>query len=70
MLLKKYANSPAYAHVVWMDDDQATGIFGVKSDVNNISTVNNAVYTLQGIRVNQLKKGQLYIMNGKKFIAK
>ena len=70
MLLKKYANDPAYARVIWMDDDQATGIFGVKSDVNNIATVNNAVYTLQGIRVNQLQKGQLYIMNGKKFIAK
>ena len=70
MLLKKYENAPAYAHVVWLDDDQATGIFGVKSDVNNIATVNNAVYTLQGIRVNQLQKGQLYIMNGKKFIAK
>ena len=70
MLLKKYENAPAYAHVVWLDDDQATGIFGVKSDVKNISTVDNAVYTLQGVRVNQLQKGQLYIMNGKKFIAK
>ena len=70
MLLKKYENAPAYAHVVWLDDDQATGIFGVKSDVKNISTVDNAVYTLQGVRVTQLNKGQLYIMNGKKFIAK
>ena len=70
MLLKKYENAPAYAHVVWLDDDQATGIFGVKGDVSNIATVNNAVYTLQGVRVNQLQKGQLYIMNGKKFIAK
>ena len=73
MLLKHYEGSPAAARVVWMDDDQATGIFGVKAETNKKNLVDdNAIYTLQGVRVNSfaLKKGQVYIQGGKKFIFK
>ena len=29
----------------------------------------DAIYNLQGVRVDNTVKGQVYIMNGKKFIA-
>jgi len=77
MLLKHYAASAsAPAHVIWMDADPAndpnvTGIFEVKQSVSeNSNKFNNAIYTLQGVRVSQTTKGQIYIQNGKKFIAK
>ena len=74
MLLKKYTGSPAAARVVWMDEDQATGIFSVKTDdaTKKNFVEDNAIYTLQGVRVNPfaLKKGQIYIQGGKKFIFK
>jgi len=73
MLLKHYAGSPAAARVVWMDDDQATGIFGVKTETNKKNFVeDDAIYTLQGVRVSPyvLQKGKIYIQGGKKFIFK
>jgi len=77
MLLKHYATSAsAPAHVIWMDADPATdpnvtGIFEIKQSVSeNNNKFSNAIYTLQGVRVSQTSKGQIYIQNGKKFIAK
>jgi hypothetical protein len=67
-LLKNYGDDAAPARVVWLDDSQATAIFGVK-EVKNAEG-NDAIYNLQGIRVSAPVKGQLYIQNGKKFIAK
>ena len=73
MLLKKYtAAAPAPAHVVWMDDasdETITGILEVKQNAKNNSNANNAIYNLQGIRVNGTQKG-IYIMNGKKYVVK
>ncbi len=46
------------------EDDLATGIESI------ISTVNGAIYDLQGRRIAQPVKGQMYIMGGKKFIQK
>ena len=72
MLLKKYTGAPAAANVLWLDDatdDMITGILNVKHDVKN-NAQNGAIYTLQGVRVSQTTKGQIYIQNGKKFIAK
>jgi hypothetical protein len=73
MLLKKYTDGPTYApYLVWLDDasdSEITAILQTKSDIKN-NAGNNAIYTLQGIRVSQTQKGQIYIMNGKKFIAK
>ena len=67
MLLKKYEGAPAAARVVWMDDAEATAIYGVK-EVKPV--VDGAIYTLQGVRVSAPVKGQIYIQNGKKFIAR
>ena len=73
MLLKKYTDGPTYSpYLVWLDDasdSEITAILQTKSDVKN-NAGNNAIYTLQGVRVSQTQKGQIYIMNGKKFIAK
>ena len=66
MLLRKTTGAAA-ARVIWLDDSEATAIFAVK-DVNSVE--NNAIYTLQGVRVSAPVKGQIYIQNGKKFIAK
>ena len=68
MMLRKTTGSSA--KVVWMDDAEATGIFDVKNDVKAEKIGDNAIYTLQGVRVSEPQKGQIYIMNGKKFIAK
>lgn len=66
-LLAKF-NDDAEARVIWLDSDsEVTAILGVKNEVN--SSNNSAIYNLQGLRVNTLQKGQLYIQNGKKFIA-
>lgn len=46
-------------------DDYEEDITGIK-EVNVIS--NNKVYTVNGTQVNEMKKGQLYIINGKKII--
>lgn len=67
MLLKKYEGAPAAANVVWMDDSEATGIFGITEKKTVVE--DGAIYTLQGVRVSATQKGQIYIMNGKKFIA-
>lgn len=46
--------------------DTSTGI----SEITNENTASDAVYTLQGVRVSNPVKGQIYIKNGKKFIMK
>ena len=51
-----------------MTVDEATAIQSVSR--GTISEDDGTVYTLQGVRVTQLKKGSLYIRNGKKFIAR
>ena len=67
MLLKKYTGGAAAARIVWMDDAEATAIYGVK-EIKRVE--DGAIYTLQGVRVKSVNKGQIYIQNGKKFIAK
>jgi len=68
MLLKKYTGEPAAARVVWMgEDENVTAILGVKKNVKKFEA--DAIYNLQGVRVDNTVKGQVYIMNGKKFIA-
>ena len=72
MLLQKYDNAAAPAHVVWLDDateGEITGILTVKDNANNV-VKSDAIYTLQGVRVSEMQKGQIYIVNGKKYIAK
>lgn len=58
--------SASPARIVWLDEAQATAIYGVK-EVKNVEE--GAIYNLQGVRVSNPTKG-LYIQNGKKFIVK
>lgn len=66
MLLKHYDGAAAAARVVWMDDAEATAIYGVK-EVKTVT--NDAIYNLAGQKVNASYKG-VVIKNGKKYIQK
>lgn len=57
------------ARIVWLDETQATAIFGVKELKAKANAKNGVIYNLQGVRVNTPSKG-LYIMDGKKYIVK
>jgi hypothetical protein len=61
VLGKKSAS--ARLNVIWDDEDTTTGIETIANEVEN-----GTVYNLQGVRVNNMKKGQLYIKDGKKFV--
>lgn len=65
----KVTEETAAARVMWMDYDQTTSIFGVTEKVVN-NAKSAAIYNLQGVRVSAPVKGQIYIQNGKKFMAK
>ena len=75
MLLKHYEGDAAAApRVVWLDadpdtDPNTTGIFEMKQSLKSDSKYNNAMYNLQGVRVNGAQKG-IYILNGKKYVVK
>ena len=69
-LLNNYGNAGGAARVIWLDYEQATAIFGVKAiNANAEGNNNNAIYNLQGIRVEKATKG-IYIQNGKKIVVK
>lgn len=57
-------------------DNVSLKIYNKKSPVLGVSKVttrgtgNGAVYDLEGRKVQKLQKGQIYIQNGKKFIAR
>ena len=75
MLLKKYKDltTTTAAHVVWLDDateGEITGILTVKDNAKNVAAKSEGIYTLQGVRVSEMQKGNIYIVNGKKYIAK
>jgi hypothetical protein len=56
----------AAARIVWLDEDQATAIYGVK-EVKSVE--NEAIYNLAGQKVSASYKG-FVIKNGKKYIQK
>ena len=66
---KAAEDATSNARIVWLDDAQATAIFGVKELNAKANAENGAIYNLQGVRVNTPSKG-LYIMNGKKYVVK
>lgn len=68
-LLKNYNEAEAPARVIWLDEAQATAIFGVKGVNVKEALRNGAIYNMQGIRVDGTQKG-IYIQNGKKFVVK
>lgn len=56
----------ARMNVIWDEDGELTGIKNIEAkDIQN-----DAIFTLQGVRVQNVKKGNIYIMNGKKYLAK
>ena len=57
----------AKMNIMVIGDDETTGI---ESLTPTLSEGTGVTYDLQGQRVNSIKKGQLYIMNGKKYVAK
>jgi hypothetical protein len=65
---KKYA-APARMIVNWLDESDATAIYAVKTGKFVGGTENDAIYNLQGVRVNKAQKG-IYIQNGKKIVVK
>lgn len=69
MFMRHFGDTGSAARVIWMDDAEATAIFGVKENAK-AAVEDNVMYNLQGVRISAPQKGQLYIMNGKKYIAK
>lgn len=70
MFMNNYGKKGSAARVIWMGDDEATAIFGVKDNTKAAAVEDGVMYNLQGVRITAPQKGQLYIMNGKKYIAK
>lgn len=65
-LLQNFGHPATAARIIWLDEAQATAIYGVKE----VKTAEEgAIYNLQGVRVSNPTKG-VYIQNGKKFIVK
>ena len=61
-----YSIVPSIDMIV-LDDDETTGI---ESLTPTLSEGEGAIYNLNGQRVNSIRKGQVYIMNGKKYYYK
>ncbi len=62
------ASTTAKMDIVVIGDGETTGI--KESLTPALSEGKGAIYNLSGLRVNSIQKGQIYIMNGKKYIAK
>lgn len=61
------ASAKAFINMTVLGDDETTGI---ESLTPTLSESKGTIYNLQGQRVTSIQKGQVYIMNGKKFLAK
>ena len=69
------ASTTAKMDIVVIGDGETTGITSYENDNENenfkaMTEGEGAIYNLNGLRVNSIQKGQIYIMNGKKYIAK
>lgn len=60
------ASAKSMIKMMVLGDDEVSGI----EDVNAVSSSSKGIYNLQGQKVSAFKSGQVYIMEGKKFIAK
>ena len=67
--LRHFGDTGSAARVIWMGEEEATAIFGVKENAK-VAAEDGVMYNLQGVRISAPAKGQLYIMNGKKYIGK
>ena len=61
------ANAKEFIDFTVLGDDETTGI---ESLTPTLSEGEGAIYNLNGQRVNSIRKGQVYIMNGKKYYYK
>ena len=66
---KKYAAAPGRMVINWIGENEATAIYAVKTGKNVSAEASDAIYNLQGVRVNKAQKG-IYIQNGKKIVIK
>ncbi|MCQ2051569.1 MAG: hypothetical protein MJY74_05135 [Bacteroidaceae bacterium] len=65
------ANAKEFINFTVLGDDETTGITSYENDNDNDNeNENGVIYNLNGQRVTSIQKGQVYIMNGKKFFAK
>ena len=64
----KAVGAPEMLNLIWTDgsEESTTGI----ENVNAEQQFNGDIFNLQGIRVSEPIKGQIYIQNGKKFMMK
>ena len=62
-------SAAARLNVIWLDGN-ATGIDEILNKKATPAAQSSDMYTLQGVRISAPKKGQVYIMNGKKYLAK
>ena len=69
MFMRHFGDTSAAARVVWLTEGDATAIFGAKTAAK-AAAEDGVMYNLQGARISAPQKGQLYIMNGKKYIAR
>ena len=54
-------------NIMVIGDDETTGITSYEKENEND---NGVIYNLNGQRVTSIQKGQVYIMNGKKYLAR
>jgi hypothetical protein len=66
---KKNVSGAAELEIVFEGDDNFDPNFTGIENVKNAELNNDAIYNLQGVRVNKAQKG-IFIMNGKKFVVK
>ena len=69
MFMRHFGDTSAAARVVWLNEAEATAIFGTKTQAK-AAVEDGVMYNLQGVRISAPQKGQLYIMNGKKYIGR
>ncbi len=68
---KAYLNEPLdAASLSLFIVDEPTGVEEIKSQSTVNGQQSTAIFNLQGMRVSTPKKGEVYIMNGKKFLMK
>ena len=59
-------SAEARLNIIWLDDNTTA----IEDILNKENAQNGAMYTLQGVRISAPVKGQIYIQNGKKYLAK
>ena len=66
---EEFATAKAFIGMTVLGDDETTGITSYENDNENEND-NGVIYNLNGQRVTSIQKGQVYIMNGKKYLAR